>query len=66
MKAYLINIESLILDPKLGDLPLNRPRYTLLLSGAAPVTVAIVWDDLWVGVIVLPNLVIAGSLRNIY
>ena len=28
--------------------------------------VAIAWDDLRVGVIVLSNLMIAGSLRNIY
>jgi len=29
------------------------------------VSVAKLWDDLWVGVISQSNLVIAGSLRNI-
>lgn len=35
-------------------------------SVAEPVTVAIVWDDLWLGVKGQSNLVIAGSPRNIF
>jgi len=33
---------------------------------AEPVGVAKLWDDLWLGVISQSNLVIAGSLRNIF
>jgi len=33
---------------------------------AAPVSVAKLWDDLWLGVISQSNLVIAGFLRNIF
>ena len=56
--------ESGALDPKPSELAVGRlrgrgpPR-------AAPVSVAKLWDDLRLGVISQPNLVIAGSLRKI-
>jgi len=52
-------------DPKPGDLTMSRLTAVTRLR-AAPVSVAKLWEDLWLGVISQSNLVIAGFLRNIF
>ena len=51
-------------DPKPGDLTMSRLT-AVTRPRAAPVSVAKLWEDLWLGVISQSNLVIAGFLRNI-
>jgi len=44
---------------------MSRPT-AVICPRAAPVSVAKLWDDLWLGVISQSNSVIAGFLRNIF
>ena len=53
-------------DPKPGELTMSRVNPESFGRRPEPVVGEMAWDDLWLGVIYLSNLEIAGSPRNIF